>query len=306
MMDQAERLRQIIENLKMRQVVSQASILNNIKKRAAKVITVTSGKGGVGKTNITVNLAIALSDMGKRVTILDADFGLANIDVMLGIIPKYTLADVIYDNKNIFDVLSNGPRNIRFLSGGSGIEELVKLDKDHIEKFLTNIALLDRLSDVILIDTGAGLSDNVMSFVMAADEVILVTTPEPTSITDAYALIKMVSNRDKDKKIRVIVNRAEDAKEANDILNKLSIVTGKFLELKLEPLGFVLYDELVIKAVKMQQPFLLSFPKSQASKHIKDIGAKILDIKPDKVNVENTENVGIKSFVSRIVNLLNI
>lgn len=302
MMDQAERLRQIIDNLKLRQVVNQANILTNIKKKTAKVITVTSGKGGVGKTNITVNLAIALSEMGKRVTILDADFGLANIDVLLGIIPKYTLADVIYDNKNIFEVLSDGPKNIRFLSGGSGIEELIKLDKIQLEKFVANIALLDRLSDVILIDTGAGLSDNVMSFVMAADEVILVTTPEPTSITDAYALIKMVSNRDKDKKIRVIVNRAENANEANDILNKLSIVTGKFLELKLDPLGFILNDEMVIKAVKMQQPFALSFPKCQASKHIKDIGSKIIDVKTDKVNVEST---GIKSFVNRLVNLLN-
>ncbi|WP_010249133.1 MinD/ParA family protein [Acetivibrio cellulolyticus] len=302
MMDQAERLRQIIDNLKLRQAVSQANLLNNMRKKTAKVITVTSGKGGVGKTNITVNLAIALSEMGKRVTILDADFGLANIDVLLGIIPKYTLVDVIYDNKNIFEVLSEGPKNIRFVSGGSGVEELVKLDKVQLEKFLGNISLLDKLSDVILIDTGAGLSDNVMSFVMAADEVLLVTTPEPTSITDAYALIKMVSNRDKDKKIKVIVNRAESANEANDILNKLSIVTDKFLELKLEPLGYILQDEMVIKAVKMQQPFALSFPKCQASRHIKDISSKILDVKNDKSGMENT---GIKSFVSRLVNLLN-
>jgi len=302
MMDQAERLRQIIDNLKLRQVVGQVNLLNSIKKKTAKVITVTSGKGGVGKTNITVNLAIALSELGKRVTILDADFGLANIDILLGIIPKYTLADVIYNNKNIFEVLSDGPKNIRFLSGGSGIEELIKLDKTHIDKFVSNIALLDRLSDVILIDTGAGLSDSVMSFVMAADEVILVTTPEPTSITDAYALIKMVANRDKDKKVRVIVNRAENANEANDILNKLSIVTGKFLEVKLDSLGFILHDEMVIKAVKMQQPFALSYPKCQASKHIKDIGSKIMDIKIDKVNGENT---GIKSFVSKLVGLLN-
>lgn len=302
MMDQAERLRQIIDNLKLRQAVSQANFLNTMRNKTAKVITVTSGKGGVGKTNITVNLAIALSEMGKRVTILDADFGLANIDVLLGIIPKYTLVDVIYDNKNIFEVLSDGPKNIRFLSGGSGVEELLKLDKVQLEKFVANISLLDRLSDVILIDTGAGLSDNVMSFVMAADEVLLVTTPEPTSITDAYALIKMVSNRDKNKKIRVIVNRAENANEAKDILNKLSIVTSKFLELKLDPLGYILQDEMVIKAVKMQQPFALSFPKCQASKHIKEISSKIFDVKNDK---PGTENTGIKSFVNRLVNLLN-
>ncbi len=302
MMDQAEKLRQIIDNLKLRQAVSQANLLNTLRKKSAKVITVTSGKGGVGKTNVTVNLAIALSEMGKRVTILDADFGLANIDVLLGIVPKYTLVDVIYDNKNILEVLSDGPKNIRFISGGSGVEELVKLDRIQLEKFLGNISILDRLSDVILIDTGAGLSDSVMSFVMAADEVLLVTTPEPTSVTDAYALIKMVSNRDKEKKIRVIVNRAENENEANDILEKLSIVTDKFLELKLEPLGYILNDEMVIKAVKMQRPFALSFPKCQASKHIKEISSKIIDSRNDKSGAEYT---GIKSFVQRLVSLLN-
>lgn len=302
MMDQAEKLRQIIDNLKLRHAASQANLLNSIKKKTAKVITVTSGKGGVGKTNITVNLAIALSELGKRVTILDADFGLANIDVLLGIIPKHTLVDVIYNNKNILEVLADGPKNIKFMSGGSGVEELVKLDSNQLEKFVRNISLLDKLADVVIIDTGAGLSDSVMSFVMAADEVILVTTPEPTSITDAYALIKMVSNRDKNKTIKVIVNRAESVSEANDILNKLSMVTEKFLTLKLHPLGFILHDEMVVKAVKMQQPFALSFPKSQASKQIKDISRKLIEEKIDKVNQEET---GIKSFVNRLVSLLN-
>lgn len=302
MMDQAEKLRKIIDNLKLTQAVSQANLLTTLRKNSAKVITVTSGKGGVGKTNITVNLAIALSEMGKRVTILDADFGLANIDVILGIIPKHTLVDVISSDMNILEVLSEGPRNIRFVSGGSGVEELIKLDRTQLEKFLSNISILDRLSDVILIDTGAGLSDSVMSFIMAADEVLLVTTPEPTSITDAYALIKMVSNRDKDKKIKVVVNRAENENEANEILKKLSIVTDKFLELKLEPLGYIQNDEMVIKAVKMQQPFTISYPKCQASKHIKEIGCKIINNKCDKFNAENT---GIKSFIQRLVNLLN-
>ncbi len=302
MMDQAEKLRQIIDNLKLRQAVSQANLINSFRKKTAQVITITSGKGGVGKTNITVNLAIALSEMGKRVTILDADFGLANIDVLLGIIPKYTLVDVINNDKNILEVLCDGPKNIKFISGGSGVEELIKLDKDQVEKFVTNIALLDKLSDVILIDTGAGLSDNVMSFIMAADDVVLVTTPEPTSITDAYALIKMVSNRDKNKTIKVIVNRAESVNEANDILNKLSMVTEKFLTIKLYSLGFILQDEMVIKAVKMQQPFSLSFPKTQASKYIKEISKKLIDVKNDSVN---TENSGIRSFMNRLVNILN-
>ncbi len=301
MMDQADKLRQIIDNIKLRQAVNQAALINSIKKKTAKVITVTSGKGGVGKTNVTINLAITLSEMGNRVIILDADFGLANIDVLFGIIPKYTLVDVINNNKNILEVLADGPKNIRFLSGGSGVEELIKLEKPQLERFVDNIGLLDKIADVILIDTGAGLSDNVMNFVMAADEVVLVTTPEPTSITDAYALIKMVSNRDKEKTIKVIVNRADTINEANDILSKLTMVSEKFLNLKLDSIGYILHDEAVIKAVKQQSPFTLSFPRSQASKSIREISKKLVENSEDK----KVENTGIKSFISKLVNFLN-
>ncbi|NLM57569.1 MAG: MinD/ParA family protein [Clostridium sp.] len=301
MIDQAEKLRQIIDNLKERHAAGQENILSTGEK-TAKVITVTSGKGGVGKTNVTVNLAIALSEMGKRVAILDADFGLANIDVMLGIIPKLTLVDVIYNNRSILEVLTDGPKNIKFISGGSGVEDLVKLDDEQLERFISNISLLDKLADIVLIDTGAGLSESVMSFVMAANEVILVTTPEPTSITDAYALIKVVSHRDRSKNIRVVVNRAESANEASDILNKLSFVTGKFLTIDLHPLGFIPHDEQVIKAVKMQQPFILSYPKSQASKQIMEMSRKLLD---DSTEGTVSKEKGIRSFVQRLVNLMN-
>lgn len=302
MTDQADRLRQIIDSLKLKQAAAQVNLLEGMKKKTSKVITVTSGKGGVGKTNLTINLAIALSEMGLKVVILDADFGLANIDVLFGIIPQFTLVDVIHNRKNILEVLSEGPKNIKFISGGSGVEDLVKLDKAQLERFVGNISLLDKICDIIIIDTGAGLSDNVMSFVMAADEVLLVTTPEPTSITDAYALIKMVSNRDKEKIIKVVVNRAESVSEANDILNKLSVVAEKFLKLKLFPLGYILQDDAVIKAVKMQQPFTLSFPKSHASKLVKEISRKLADRKEDE---EQKGNTGIKGFVGRLVNFLN-
>jgi len=301
MQDQADRLRQIIDNIKIKQAYSQSNSQSSPKKRSSKVITVTSGKGGVGKTNVTINLAIALSELGLRVIILDADFGLANIDILFGIVPKYTLADVIRNQKNILEVLSDGPSNIKFISGGSGVEELVRLEREQVQKFIDNIGLLDKLFDIILIDTGAGLSDNVMSFVMAADEILLVTTPEPTSITDAYALIKMVSHREKDKLIRLVVNKAESAKEANDILIKLSIVAEKFLALKLHPLGYILQDETVIKAVKLQQPFSMSFPKSQASKHIKEISRRLIEKGDDG---REPEASGIRGFVSRLVGFI--
>lgn len=302
MKDQADKLRQIIDNLKAKQAVNQAALLENFKKKSAKVITVTSGKGGVGKTNITINLAIALSELGYRVVILDADFGLANIDVLFGIIPQHTLVDVIHNRKNILEVLCDGPNNVKFISGGSGVEELIKIEKGQLDKFISNITLLDRLADIILIDTGAGLSDNVMNFVMAADEVLLVTTPEPTSITDAYALIKMVSNRDKNKVIRVVVNKAENLSEASDILNKLSLVADKFLSLKLNPLGYILQDDMVIKAVKLQQPFLLNFPKSQAARSIRELSRKLVEEKDKK---QDNETTGIRGFVNRLVSFLN-
>jgi flagellar biosynthesis protein FlhG len=302
MMDQAEKLRQIIDNLRLRQTLSQENIKNNVFHKTARVITVTSGKGGVGKTNITVNLAIALAELGIRVTIIDADFGLANIDVLLGIVPKYTLVDLIYNKKNILEVLTDGPSNIKFLSGGSGVEDLIKLDRHQLEKFIGNISLLDKLTDVILIDTGAGLSDSVMSFVMAADEILLVTTPEPTSITDAYALIKMVSNRDKTKKIKVLVNKAETQTEAKDILNKLTVVTEKFLNYGLLSLGYVLQDDSVTKAVKMQQPFSLSFPKCIATKDIKEVSKAVLNI---QTTPKEQEHYGIRSFVKRLVSQMS-
>ncbi|MCR4434480.1 MAG: MinD/ParA family protein [Clostridiales bacterium] len=305
MKDQAERLRQIIDGLKLHQAASQINMLNSesAQNKSARVIAVTSGKGGVGKTNVTINLAIALSELGKRVIILDADFGLANVDVLFGITPKFTLVDVIYNRKSLFEVLADGPRNIKFISGGSGVEDLVKLESTHRERFIENIGLLDKLADIILIDTGAGLSENVMSFVMAADEILLVTTPEPTSITDAYVLIKMVSKRDKDKVIKVVINRAENANEANDILNKLCVVAEKFLALKLNPLGYILQDEAVPRAVKLQQPFSLSFPKSQASKHIMDISRKLVDSKGNRLQSEDT---GIRNFVKRFFNSITM
>lgn len=301
MMDQAEKLRQAIDNLKLRQAAVQAEKKLPMVKRTARVITVTSGKGGVGKTNITINLAIALSEQGYRVIILDADFGLANIDVLFGIIPKYTLLNVIKDEKNIMEILSDGPMNTRFISGGSGVEDLVKLDKQEILKFVEKMALLDKLADIIIVDTGAGLSENVMSFIMAADEVLLITTPEPTSITDAYALIKMVSNRDKTKKIRLLVNRTENSEEANDVLNKLVLVAEKFLGISLVPTGYIMHDDAVVKAVKQQKPFLISFPKSQAARNIREISARLTE----KSNTEEVQHSsGIRGFLNKLVGFM--
>lgn len=296
-MDQAEKLRMVIDNLKNNLNANQVQPPVMQKKRSARVITVTSGKGGVGKTNISINLAIALSEKGLRVIIIDADFGLANIDVLFGIIPKYSLVDVIRNSRSILEVLTDGPGGIRFISGGSGVEELTKLDRDQINRFVENMELLDRLADIIIVDTGAGLSENVMSFIMAADDVLLVTTPEPTSITDAYALVKMVSNRGKNKRIKVIVNKADNIDEAEDVMNKLALVAEKFLGIKLEPAGSILQDELVVKAVKLQKPFSMAYPKSLATRSIKQIAMKIIESGEETQMQHN----GIKGFFNRLV-----
>jgi flagellar biosynthesis protein FlhG len=166
MNDQAEKLRNIVKNLKE----NNNSEVNAESKKAARVIAVTSGKGGVGKTNITVNLGIALSKRGLRVVILDVDLGLANIDILLGKSTRYTLVELIRGERNIFEVLADGPDNVKFISGGSGVDELAQLDKSQIDNLVSNIALLDKLCDVILIDTGAGISNSVISFLMTADD----------------------------------------------------------------------------------------------------------------------------------------
>lgn len=303
MKDQADKLRQVIDSLKLKHAINQVAAQEPKVRRSARVITVTSGKGGVGKTNITINLAIALAEQGLRVVILDADFGLPNIDVLFGIIPQYSLEDVLKERKNILEVLSDGPKNTKFISGGSGMEELVKLDRTQLLKFVDNIALLDKIADIILVDTGAGLSENVMSFIMAADEVLLVTTPEPTSITDAYALIKMVSNRDREKKIRVLVNKVESPAEAKDISNKLLLVADKFLGISLEPLGYIVSDDAVVKAVKQQQPFSLVFPKSHAARLVRDISSMLIESGTD---IQGAQAPGFKGFISRLASFMKV
>jgi len=291
MSDQAEVLRRIVGNMNN----GLAAPENRKTEKRARIITITGGKGGVGKTSVTVNLAIALSRLGLRIAILDVDFGLANVDLLFGITPKHTLLDLIRDEKSIFEVMTDGPNNIKFLSGGSGVEELTRLDRKKLRKFISNIALLDKLYDIILIDTGAGLSRNVMSFIMAADEIILVTTPEPTAITDAYALVKMVSRRDRKKIIRILVNKAETAREAEDIANRLLVVSEKFLSLKLNKLGYILYDDNIVKAVKLQKPFCLSNPKSQAARSMFALADALVE------NRNSDDLLGARGFIQRVL-----
>lgn len=268
-MDQADKLREKVKML-------------NDRVPSSRVITVTSGKGGVGKTSISVNLALQLKEQGKNVVILDADFGLANVEVMLGIRPQYNLVDLIYNNKTIEEIITEGPMEIGFISGGSGVQDLVNLDKERIKKLIAKLVKLDSLYDVIIIDTGAGIADSVIEFVLSSPEVLLVVTPEPTSITDAYSLLKAV-NRKKDfkreqKSIKVIANRVENEEEGQEIYNKISIVVSKFLNIQLEYIGYIPLDKKISNAVIEQKPVSLSAPNSEAAIHIRGICNKLLDV----------------------------
>lgn len=293
MNDQAKALRDIINKVNNDNISTPIGTMQT----TAKVLTITSGKGGVGKTNVTVNLAIALSDMGYRVVVIDADLGLANIDVMLGMMPKYNLLDVIKNEKSIVEILSKGPKNVKFISGGSGAEELVRLNATELEVFIKNIGMLDKIADIILIDTGAGITDSVLRFVMAANDVVLVTTPEPTAISDAYALIKAIGTRDNNKKINMIINKSESAIEAQTVMQKLNSVASKYLKIKLNFLGYLSSDPMVSKAVKQQNPFLIAFPDSTISKNMIELSKKVVKNFEEK----KQETSGIKEFFNKFL-----
>ncbi len=292
MRDQAEKLRVLARNLK-NQV--ECEIKGTQKK--TRIIAVTSGKGGVGKTNFTINFALALMSYGQRVLILDADLGLANIDVVLGINPRYTLYNVLKGEKNIQDIILSGPQGLQIIAGGSGMQELANLRRWQVEQFIAKFEELEGIADILIIDTAAGLSRNVMSFVLAADEVIVITTPEPTAITDAYGLVKAMTSKRKNGVVHLVVNKVEDAQEADITASKLKIVAEKFLKLNIGHLGFILDDPSVSRAVKSQEPFLLKYPKSSAAECILRLAAQMLD------QEFQTEPGGVKSFFGKIARL---
>lgn len=266
-MDQAEQLRKLVQQN------------NSQPKSIARVITVTSGKGGVGKSSLSVNLALEFARAGKRVIILDADFGLANIEVMLGIRPEYNLADLMFGGKTLREVITNGPENIGFISGGSGIHELSRLTREQIVNLTRRLAELDELADVIIIDTGAGIADSVLEFVTASSEVLLVATPEPTSITDAYALLKTLNRKAdfsvENTRISMVANRIAQEADGRELYEKLNIVVTKFLNFELEYLGGIPQDDLMSKAIIRQQPILMLYPNSIAGKALKELSAKL-------------------------------
>ena len=267
-MDQAEQLRNVIKQKNQHNV-------NN-----ARVITITSGKGGVGKSNMAVNLAIWFRKMGQRVIILDADFGLANVEVMFGTVPKYNLSDLIFGGKSIRDIITKGPMDIGFISGGSGIVDLNNLSKEQITYLVHSLSLLNDLCDVLIIDTGAGVSDAVLEFVLASPEVVMVTTPEPSSLTDSYSLLKALYKNPKfirnGTNIHLVANKVNSEAEGEAVYQKLSSVVEKFLDGKIHYLGMIPADPVLEKAVRNKKMVSLSAPNARSTKAFEIISQNLI------------------------------
>lgn len=287
-MDQAEKLRSIIK-------------ANQINRPLARVLAVTSGKGGVGKSNTAINLAIQFRKMEKRVIILDADFGLANIEIMFGTVPKYNLYDLIYQGKSIRDIITWGPMDVGFISGGSGIAGMSNLNREYLNYIIQNLSELDTLTDVIIVDTGAGISDAVLEFLVSSGEILLVTTPEPTSITDSYSLLKALNRHSRFKmdntQVKVIANRVEDEAEGTDLFLKLNAVVTKYLKIPIVYLGSVPRDEQLSKAVMQQSPISMQNPNAKSAKAYEEIAMKLMD----KEVSRSVPKRGMAAFFSHIL-----
>lgn len=264
--------------------------------RPIKVIAVTGGKGGVGKTNLSVNLSVALAEMQRRVILMDADLGLANVDVLLGLQPKHTLADVLDGSKSLKDVLLNGPGGVRVVPASSGVQQMTHLTpQEHAALIYAFNDISDQL-DVLMVDTAAGISETVVSFVRAAQEVVVVVCDEPSSITDAYALIKLLNSEHGVFRFRVIANMTRTNQEGINLFNKLNGVCERFLDASLQYLGHVPFDENVRKAVQKRQPLMQYAPRSKAASAIRVMAQKI-----DQWPVQGSARGHLEFFLERLL-----
>ena len=284
MTDQAETLREI-----MRQRGSSGQETRN-----TRIITIASGKGGVGKTNVATNLALAYAALGQKVVLMDADLGLANVNVVLGIIPKYNLYHVIRKQKQMRDILMDTDYGIQIVAGASGFAKIANLSEEERSDFIEELQHLSD-ADVIIIDAGAGVSNNVLAFVAAADEAIIVTTPEPTAITDAYGIIKIIATEidNLNLGLKLIVNRVKSVTEGKKVAERVINIAGQFLNLKIDYLGYVYDDPSVQQAVVKQRPFLVLDPRSKASICVHQIAGRL-------EKVEYREGGGVGQFLKRL------
>jgi flagellar biosynthesis protein FlhG len=288
--DQAERLRLLARGLKQ-QIRAQVCGLT----RNCRVIVITSGKGGVGKTNLAVGLSLALAGNGYKVMLLDADMGLANVDVVLGLVPKYNLSHVFSGEKHLHEILQNGPGGLQIIPGASGLEEMVNLDTLTLLRFVGEVIKLTKDLDFLFVDTSAGISRQVLSFALSADEVLVVSTPEPTALTDAYGLIKVFKQNQGSGKLKLIINMARSRDEGKQAAQRLIRVVREFLDLEVEFIGIVPCDTAVPEAVRRHQSYLLAYPHSPASLSTMRIALNLGNFSPQKTR-------GVQGFFESLFN----
>ena len=287
MTDQAEKLRELMK--------SRGNPNNGSGPRGrTRIITVSSGKGGVGKTNIAINLALAYAQLGKRVVVMDADLGLANVNVVLGVIPRYNLYHLIRKQKTLSEILVDTSYGIQIIAGASGFSKIANLNEEERRDFIAELAALSN-ADVLIIDCAAGVSNNVISFIAAADDALIVTTPEPTAITDAYGIIKIIATEidSLDLGLKLVVNRVHSVVEGRRVAERVITIAGQFLNLKVDYLGFVYDDPVVHAAVVRQKPFLVMDPRSKASACIRHLVGRL-------ENVDYRDGKGIPQFLRKL------
>ncbi len=297
MNNQADKLRQMALDVKNQIEKEMAQGFNH-----TRVIVVTSGKGGVGKSTLALNIALSLCDRDKKVILMDADLGLANIDIMLGLLPKYNLHHVVQGKKNLKDIIISGPGGLNIIPGGSGITELANLGENNLKKLLVELGKLDGEYDYMIIDTGAGLSNNVTSFLLSANDVIFVTTPEPTSMTDAYGMVKVIARQSTNKTLYLVVNRVVDNIEGVLVAEKFKLVCEKFLNLHIDVLGHVVNEPLIGEGIRRQRAFIEIFPRSQAAKNINSITSNLINSN-NKSGSKDINSGGIKGFFKKIIGM---
>ena len=303
MADQAEKLRELVgggtarsgDSPESRRTERAAAAPEKVEpKSSTRIIAVSSGKGGVGKTNIAVNLALAYAQIGKKVIVMDADLGLANVNVVLGVIPRYNLYHLIRKQKTLSEILVDTSYGIQIIAGASGFSKIANLNEEERRDFIAELAALSS-ADVLIIDCAAGVSNNVISFIAAADDALIVTTPEPTAITDAYGIIKIIATEieNLDLGLKLIVNRVKSVVEGKRVAERVINIAGQFLNLKVDYLGFVYDDPIVHTSVVRQKPFLVLEPKSRAALCIRHLVGRL-------ENYEYRDGKGVPTFLKKL------
>lgn len=285
MADQAEKLRELMGYTEDK---AQGD-------KKTRIIAVTSGKGGVGKSNMAINIALGFARLGKSVIVMDADLGLANVNVILGVIPRFNLYHMMRQQKTMKEILTDTGYGIQIVAGASGFSKIANLSEEERRSFIRELSALGQ-ADVLIIDTSAGVSNNVLDFVAAADDTIVVTTPEPTAITDAYGIIKIIATEINNPRmgLKLLVNRVESVTEGKRVSDRVINIASQFLNIKVDYLGYIYEDPHVHQAVLRQKPFLVTDPRSKAGQCVMNVVSRL-------EKIEFKEGSGIGGFIGRFL-----